>query len=150
MTSVSQLRTHAREIFSAGLKSADPVAAIKRHVQLDDGHLHVADRIYQLARIRHVYIVGCGKAAARMAFALEEILDGLIAGGIVVVKYGHGLSLSFVKVVEAGHPIPDQAGLNGARQIMELVGSAGADDLILFLISAVARRCYLCPWMGSR
>jgi glycerate 2-kinase len=135
MTSLTQLRADAREIFLAGLTAADPLDAIKKTVQLQNDHLHVANRSYALSRIRNIFITGCGKAAARMALAIEDLLGDRVTGGIVVVKYGHDLPLDRVKVVEAGHPVPDDAGLDGARQIVELVRAAGENDLVFFLIS---------------
>src|SRR5574341_419522 len=135
MALIHDLRTHAREIFNAGLKSADPFASVRQHVDINDDWLIVAGRRYDLAGIRSVYVAGCGKAAARMALALEQILGSRVSAGVVVVKYGHGVSLQRVKVVEAGHPIPDQAGVEGARQVYDLVTGATAMDLILIGIS---------------
>ena len=135
MISLSELRAHAREIFAAGVKSADPFAAVKRHVEVIDGAVRAGGRSYDLATIDNILVIGCGKAAAQMARALQEIIGARITGGVVVVKYGHGLLLEKIKVVEAGHPIPDQAGFAGTRQVCELVSRADAPDLILFVIS---------------
>ena len=135
MARLNQLRAHAREIFAAGVKSADPYAAVKQHVEFSDGVLRVHSRNYDLAKLGHIFVIGCGKAAAQMARGLQDILGAKIAGGVVVVKHGHGLALDKIKVVEAGHPIPDQAGFFGAQQVATLVSRAGATDLILFVIS---------------
>jgi glycerate 2-kinase len=135
MTSLMELRAHAREIFLAGVKSADPVDGIKTNVRLHDDYLQIADRSYRLSNIRNVLVIGCGKAAAKMALAIEDLLGDRVNGGIVVVKYGYALSLERIKVVEAGHPIPDEAGVDGAQQIIELARTAGENDLVLFLIS---------------
>jgi glycerate 2-kinase len=135
MTSLMELRAHARGIFMAGVKSADPVNGIKTNVRLHDDYLQIADRSYRLSNIRNILVVGCGKAAARMALAIEDLLDDRVTGGIVVVKYGYALPLERIKVVEASHPIPDEAGVDGAHQIIELVRAAGENDLVLFLIS---------------
>jgi len=70
-----------------------------------------------------------------MARALEEILGSRITGGVVIVKYGHALRLDRIEVIQAGHPIPDQAGVDGARQILKLASEAEAGDLILFVVS---------------
>ena len=70
-----------------------------------------------------------------MALAMEELLDARISAGAVVVKYGHGLPLKTVVIIEAGHPIPDQSGLNGARRIVELLQRSDERGLIFFLIS---------------
>ncbi len=135
MASLMELRAHARGIFMAGVKSADPVGGIKTNVRLRDDYLQIADRSYRLSNIRNILVVGCGKAAAKMALAIEDLLGDRVSGGIVVVKYGYALSLERIKVVEAGHPIPDEAGVDGAHQIIELVRTAGENDLVLFLIS---------------
>lgn len=148
MASLVQLRDHARQIFAAGLASADPFEAVKRHVSLRGDYLRVGDASYNLANVHHVYVIGCGKAAARMALALEEILGGRIADGAVVVKYGHGAALKAIHVVEAGHPIPDDNGLNGARRIVELVGNAVAVDLILFVVSGGGSALLPMPVLG--
>src|SRR6266511_1114832 len=135
MASLMELRAHARGIFMAGVKSADPVDGIKTNVRLRDDYLQIADRSYRLSNVRNILVVGCGKAAAKMALAIEDLLGDRVSGGIVVVKYGYALSLERIKVVEAGHPIPDEAGVDGDRQIIELVRTAGENDLVLFLIS---------------
>jgi glycerate 2-kinase len=135
VNSVSELRRHAREIFEAGLQGVEPSAAIKNFVHVSGDRLRVGDCAYELAEFRNLYIIGAGKAAARMALALEELLGDKIAGGLAVVKYGHGLPLKRIQVIEAGHPVPDEAGLDGARQIIALLVSAGAQDLILFVLS---------------
>jgi hydroxypyruvate reductase len=135
MTVIHELRAHAQDIFSAGLKSADPFAAVRQHVDINQERLIVAGRNYDLAGIRRILLVGCGKAAARMALALEQILGSRISAGVVVVKYGHGVTLQRSKVVEAGHPIPDQAGVDGARHVYDLVANATAMDLIFMVIS---------------
>ena len=148
MPSLTVLRAHAREIFSAGLASVDPLVAIKNQVQLQKHRLHVADRSYDLAQTRRIIVAGCGKAAARMALAMEEVLGENISAGIVVVKYGHELPLEKIKVIEAGHPIPDQAGVEGARRIMELLDTAGEHDLVFFLISGGGSALLAAPAEG--
>ena len=79
-------------------------------------------------------VVGAGKAAASMAAAVEanwsEPLEGL-----VVTRYGHSVPCEHIEVVEAAHPVPDEAGRVAARRILELAESVGPDDLLLCLIS---------------
>jgi hydroxypyruvate reductase len=135
MPSLFDLRAHAREIFFAGLSAADPLAAINNSVQRHAHRLQVGERFYDLNQFHRIYITGCGKAAARMALAMEELIGDRVAGGIVVVKYGHGLKLEKTEVIEAGHPVPDDAGLNGAQRIAELLQQCDKDDLIFFLLS---------------
>jgi hydroxypyruvate reductase len=135
MPSLFDLRAHAREIFFAGLSAADPLAAINKSVQRHAHRLQVGERFYDLDQFHRIYITGCGKAAARMALAMEALIGDRVAGGIVVVKYGHGLKLEKTEVIEAGHPVPDDAGLNGARRTAELLQQCDKEDLIFFLLS---------------
>ena len=135
MLPLSRLRADAREIFAAGVKSADPFVAVLKTLEVDNDCLRVADRTYDLARVQNIFVAGGGKASAPMARAVEKLLDTRISGGAVIVKYGHRLQLDKIKIIEAGHPVPDQAGLDGARQIVELARGCGDRDLFLFLIS---------------
>ncbi|TMA63181.1 MAG: glycerate kinase [Deltaproteobacteria bacterium] len=135
MSSLTELRAHARNIFFAALDTSDPCAAVKKNLQLRTGHLQVAGRNYDLSRIHNLIVVGCGKAAARMALAIQELLGARVSDGLVIVKYGCGIPLEKIAVVEAGHPIPDAAGLDGARRIVEMVQTAGERDLVIFLVS---------------
>ncbi len=79
-------------------------------------------------------VLGAGKAAAAMARAVEESWPGGLEG-LVVTRYGHGQPCSRIEVVEAAHPVPDAAGIDAAGRILALARQAGADDLVLFLIS---------------
>jgi glycerate 2-kinase len=133
MTTVQHLRMDAREIFTAGVQSADPAAAVRRALDLREGRLRVEERSYALDSIRNLFIAGCGKAAAPMAFAAQEILGARITGGLVIVKYGHKRPLEKIEIVEAGHPIPDIAGVQGARRMIDLARRCRREDLLLFL-----------------
>ena len=135
MRSLIDLRAHAQDIFFAGLSAADPLDAINHAVQRKGHWLQAGDRAYDLDQFRRIYITGAGKAAARMALALEKLIGDRIAGGIVVVKYGHAVKLGATEVIEAGHPLPDDAGLSGARRIAELLQSCDHNDLVFFLLS---------------
>ena len=135
MRSLIDLRAHAREIFFAGLSAVDPLDAINHAVEREGRWLKIGDRSYDLDQFRRIYITGAGKAAARMALAIEKLLGDRIAGGLVVVKYGHGVKLGATEVVEAGHPVPDDAGLSVARRIAELLQRCDHNDLIFFLLS---------------
>ncbi len=132
---LKQLRKDAIEIFNAGLKPVDPAAAVGRFVGLEGGVLTVADRTYSLADYENVILIGFGKACAAMAQALEEILGGAIRKGSINVKDGHSLPLKVVQIQEAGHPVPNQAGVEGTRKIIGLLKETGERDLVLCVIS---------------
>src|SRR5258707_6697209 len=79
-------------------------------------------------------VVGAGKAAASMAAAVEAHWNGPLEG-LVVTRYGHGIPCKYIEVVEASHPVPDEAGSKAARRILDKVSGLTADDLVLVLIS---------------
>src|SRR2546427_4741588 len=81
-------------------------------------------------------VVGAGKAAASMALAVERHWPaGAALEGLVVTRHRHGLPTRRVKVIEAGHPVPDETGESAAKEILQRVGSLSPSDLLLALIS---------------
>ncbi|MDE0001754.1 MAG: glycerate kinase [Rhodospirillaceae bacterium] len=133
--STAALRNDARCIFDAALQAVDPAAAIRRHVVREENRLNIGGDAWDLDRFEHVYVVGAGKAGAVMAGGLECVLGDRLAGGVVNVKYGHTTLLRRVELVEAGHPLPDAAGVEGAEKIVELLASLGEEDLVFCLLS---------------
>jgi hydroxypyruvate reductase len=79
-------------------------------------------------------IIGAGKASGAMAKALEDAWDGPLEG-LVVTRYGYRVPTERLEVVEAAHPVPDAAGREAARRILDLVHGLTKDDLVLCLIS---------------
>jgi glycerate 2-kinase len=79
-------------------------------------------------------VIGCGKAAASMAKAVEDHWQGDLSG-MVVTRYGHRVATQHIEVVEAAHPVPDQAGQIAAELMLKLVQGLCANDLVLFLAS---------------
>lgn len=129
------IRRHAQEIFQAGLHAVDPKKAIIQQLSLKGSILNVGDRSYDLDAFEHIYVVGAGKAGALMAQAIEEILADRITCGIITVKYQHTLTTRRIELREAGHPVPDQAGVNNADKILKLIKSATDNDLVICLLS---------------
>ena len=148
MTSLEQQRRHARAIFEAGLAAADPAPLVERCLQLNGQILRAGEVLYDLTKHSHLYVVGAGKATGRMALAVEALLGEWVAGGIIVVKRGERISLDKIEVVEAGHPIPDQAGVNATESIIKLLKQAQKTDLILCLVSGGASALLSSPIAG--
>ena len=92
-------------------------------------------------------VVGAGKAAAAMAKAVEDNWPGPL-GGLVVTRYGHGVSCRRIEVVEAAHPVPDRRGQAAAMRILDLAREMGADDHVLCLISGGASALLSLPAPG--
>ncbi|MBM3223559.1 MAG: DUF4147 domain-containing protein, partial [Candidatus Tectomicrobia bacterium] len=107
--SLYQLREDSRRIFAAGVAAVDPVAAVQRHVQRQDGILRVDGVSYVLSRYAHIYVVGAGKAGATMAQGISTLLGERLTAGSVTVKYGHSAPVAGVTIHEAAHPVPDAA-----------------------------------------
>jgi len=134
-SSDKKLRQHAGAIFSAGVAAVDPKAAVKRTLRREGPRIFLCNHSISINDYRHFYVIGAGKAAASMAEGVEEILGNALTGGVVVTKDGHGLPLQRVNVLEAGHPLPDERGEKAAEQILQIAQKAGADDLVICLIS---------------
>lgn len=79
-------------------------------------------------------VLGAGKAAAAMAEAFEQHWQGPVRG-LVVTRYGHGAACRHVEVIEAGHPLPDSAGLNAAQRMLAMAGATTAEEHVFFLVS---------------
>jgi hydroxypyruvate reductase len=122
-------------ILEGALDAVDPATAVKRHLRREGDVLWIADVRYDLSAFSDIYVVGAGKAGAPMAQAVEETLGDCITAGYMNVKYEYALPTQHVELTEAAHPIPDEQGVEGARRIAELLDEAGADDLVLCLIS---------------
>jgi len=132
---VTELRKSARGIFDAAVRAVDPAEAIRRHLVRDGDRLTIGDERVDLGGVRQIVVVGLGKAGAPMAAAVEEILGERIARGVVVTKYGHVQPTRTIRIHEAGHPVPDDAGMAGARAVLDHVKGLGPGDLVLVLIS---------------
>ena len=118
------LREAARTIFDAALRAGDVTPLVG--TALEDVRLPPRGR---------VLVVGAGKASGAMAATVEAALGERIADGLVVVKDGYRADTRRIRIVEAGHPVPDARGEAAAREIRALAESAGADDLLLVLVS---------------
>ena len=128
-------RKTLEKIFRAGLSAVDPEEAVKTFVRRTGNQLYIGDRSYDLSNFRKTILVGAGKGTAPMAKALEELLGEFLTAGCIVVKYGHGIDLRKTEVIEASHPIPDQAGVRGTRRILHHLQDCSLDDLVICVLS---------------
>jgi len=128
-------RKIALNIIEYALKTVDPYKAVRNTVLIDNGRLIVDHLKYDLSEIRNIYVVGAGKGTLRIAEALEDILGNRIKRGIIIEKRGQGRKLKTIKVVEGGHPIPDEVGMEGAKEIVKLAKGAQKGDLVFVCIA---------------
>src|ERR1700726_3312283 len=129
-----------RAIFDAAVAAAHPDVVLAAHLRpVPKGR---------------VICLAAGKAAAAMAAAAERhYLDALEMepsrlSGIATPRPGHGVPTRRIKVIEAGHPVPDEAGLKGAEESLRLAASAGADDILLVLLSGGGSANWIAPVQG--
>jgi glycerate 2-kinase len=155
MTAFSVATSEHQEIIlavqRAALAAVDPGAAVHRHVERRGSRLLVGRRSYDLDTIEQVRIIGAGKAAVAMAGALHDVLGDRLSGGLVVTKYGYratNVDTGRVEVVEAGHPVPDQQGVDATRRLAGLAARAGPRDLLLAVISGGGSALMVLPAPG--
>jgi hydroxypyruvate reductase len=131
----SGLRADLDRIAQAALTAVAPGTCLRRVVHVEGDHLHVARETFDLSCIQQILVVGMGKASARMAATLEDLLNEQIAGGLVVTADGYKVTTCKVEIVEASHPVPDARGCAAAERIVTLVEKANEEDLVIVLIS---------------
>lgn len=114
------------KIMSAALHAVDPYNAVSHHLAN-----------IEINSPKNIYVVGAGKAGLPMTQAVVDELGENISVGQVTVKDGYGGvdHVGRVKIVEAGHPLPDQRGIHSTQEILALLEDATSDDLVICLIS---------------
>ncbi|MCS6897201.1 MAG: glycerate kinase [Nitrospira sp.] len=144
----SPARPLLRRLIMAGLQAADPCRGLLRLMSRRGQLLQIGQTVYDLSRYNRLLVVGAGKASARMGQPIESILGPRLEGGLIVVKTGHGMPLSRITVVEAGHPLPNRAGLQAAARVKALVGDLTSRDLLFVLLSGGASSLLPAPAPG--
>jgi hydroxypyruvate reductase len=109
-----------KESFAAAVAAADPLQMLVQHLPQAP---------------RRALVVGAGKAAASMAVAVERAWSDVELDGLVITRYAHGLPTRRIRVIEAGHPVPDAAGEAAAAEILARASALQAGDLLLVLVS---------------
>ncbi|WP_413711804.1 glycerate kinase [Rhizobium sp. Rhizsp82] len=117
---IEERKDFLRSLFDAAVAAADPSVGMKRHLPSKPKGRTV--------------VIGAGKASAQMARKLELLWDGPLTGA-VVTRYGFGCETKSIDVLEAGHPVPDQAGLHASGVLFQTIRSLTADDLVIALVS---------------
>lgn len=138
--SKSPLDRKARKLalnsLETALKAANPRSIIKSKVKLKENILTINKHPFDLRKFNNIFVIGGGKASGSMAEALEIILKDHITDGILNVPYAGGhYKVQRIKLQEASHPVPDEAGVKGTRRMLDLISQADENDLIICLIS---------------
>ncbi len=130
-----ELRDIAHRTIHQAIEAVKPDVLIRRKLHLSGNRLRIERMTISLDTFQHIYVVGMGKASAWMAREFEQLLEGRIDDGVVVVKYGHSVPCQRIRIREAGHPVLDENGLQATAEILQIAQQAGEDDLVFCLIS---------------
>lgn len=122
-----------RDLFATAIDAAHPRHVLADHLPSD--------------RSGRVIVIGAGKAAAAMAEVVEREWQGEVSG-LVVTRYEHGANCQKIEVVEAAHPVPDDAGERVARRVLELVSNLQESDRVIFLLSGGGSSLLALPAAG--
>jgi len=128
-------RALALRSLESALNAVDPKQIIKSKLLLKNLTLHVNGYSIDLKKFKNIYVIGGGKASGSMAEALEQVLGNSITKGLVNVPRSSKNKTDIIKLHEASHPIPDEAGVEGTRRMLKIAEQAKEDDLIICLIS---------------
>ncbi|MCQ1838900.1 glycerate kinase type-2 family protein [Neorhizobium galegae] len=107
-------------LFAAAVKAADPLTGIVKHLPAPPVN-------------GRTVVIGAGKGAAQMAAALENLWTGPLTG-VIVTRYGYGCETKSIEILEASHPVPDAAGLAGAKRLVETISDLSENDLVIALV----------------
>ncbi|MGF6115827.1 glycerate 2-kinase [Janthinobacterium lividum] len=133
MTTTPAPRALLQAMFQATIEAAQPSHCIPPHLPP--------------APKGRLIVIGAGKASAAMAQAVERHWPGPLSG-LVVTRYGYAVPCERIEIVEASHPVPDQAGMEAARRMLGLVANLQANDTVLCLISGGGSSLLALPLEG--
>ena len=130
---------HLKQIFHAAVERVDPYRMMKSHIALRGSLLRVQTETSReeidLSSYDRIMVMGAGKATAKMAKAIEEILKERIREGVICVKYSHTEKLNRIETIEAGHPVPDENSIIAAQRMEDMARHADDKTLCIVLIS---------------
>ena len=122
-------RRDAESIFRSALKRVEPAAMVRRCLRIEGGELvartELEEARYDLAAYDRILVAGMGKAGASMARGAETVLGERLSGGVVAVKEGQVERLTRLRVIEAGHPVPDARSVRAAAELLGIGRESG-------------------------
>ncbi|WP_371928865.1 glycerate kinase type-2 family protein [Methylomonas aurea] len=144
-------RATAQAMFQAGLAAADPHACVRKYLHLTDAGIAIGcgDNL-RSGTWRRIHLLSFGKAACAMANAATEVIpeNWLAAPGIAITNYENVVAVNKIQVFGAGHPLPDQAGLQAAENLINRLKPVQAGELVLVLVSGGGSALLPCPVAG--
>ena len=161
ITNKEQLAAHGNregrkivaELLDAGLDALDPYVRVKQLVHVENGKIvlhtdgfemkgdpHAGPLEFDLKDYDRVYVIGAAKGVQRAALAMEEALGDVLTGGHVIAKHGEAIICNKIGVTLAGHPVPDEACVEGCKKIEALARDITSRDLVFTSQEAAAAR----------
>lgn len=132
-------------IAEAGIRRADPYGMIINGCSIEDNLLTVTNpggacgeekkRSWDLGQFDEIFVLGAGKATAKMALAVEQLLGERITDGLIAVKPGHSENLVRIRQIEASHPVPDERSVEAAESVLKFAKHVSGKSLFINLIS---------------
>jgi len=152
------------DVLEEGLRASDPYDNVRRLISLEgetlkidcklipgftsEGEMVTEPLTFNLRDVGNIYVVGGGKAAQRMAKAIEDVLGDRITEGHVNAKKGERVELKKIEVTLAGHPLPDEDSVEGSKRILEILRKARKGDIVFFAESGGASALMALPGPG--
>jgi glycerate 2-kinase len=136
------------DIFNGALAAVDPYNAVFKAVKIEGSVILADGAEYDLDTFSRIIVVGAGKATARMAMAIEDVIGSRISDGLIIEKQGHTAPLRTIRQVEASHPVPNEAGVEGTKRILAMVQAADEKTLVICLLSGGASALLVAPMNG--
>ncbi len=140
-------RTLVLEILEHAVREVSFSKLAKEFVHFGDT-LRIGPRTYDLKDVNSIYVLGAGKQVSFMAVALEDTLRDRITDGLVIEKQGWGCSTDRIRIVMRGHPLPDEQGVEAAREIVSLAKTVKEDSLVIVCVSGGCTSLAALPPVG--
>ena len=142
--------TDLNQVLSAALSRVDPYRMVQRVLRRVGSVLHVTDTAselhFDISQHDRILVIGYGKASARMAQAVLDIIGESTVEGMVITKYGHTVEGLSIPIYEAAHPVPDQAGVTAAVHLERLLSTTTERSLIINVISGGGSALLTAPY----
>ena len=143
----SETRKYILELLEMALSFANPKESIKQAIKFSGTEIQLPNgRIIRLHKNSRIFVVGFGKASQQMAQVIEEIFKNRITDGIAITPYTTKKDvLKKIKVIEAGHPLPDENSIAGCKEIINVLSQTEEKDIVFVLISGGGSALFECP-----
>lgn len=122
-------------LMQSAIQAVHPSTLIKNSIQFEENIIKIYNNEFDLSGIDNIYVVGAGKASGFMAEEIENLLGSTITAGIVSVFDKGEVNTNIIRLIEAGHPIPNENSLKAGKEIFNIASSAKENDLVICLLS---------------